>query len=201
MLVDLNKRDRTLRRKIFYFLFIGVVIVIVLLNVNEITPTLSDKKSPSHQNLSPSSQMKITKEDVDQVRERSKIFCEDYFNFVSVSPDSNVELSDDYFHPNFDKNIRKEYLKKFKASSRAGIILVSTKVKELDIFINESIIGMNEVILPSVARLKVEYTRILDTKVSKEERNEDYVLFWAKDENEWKVISLQPYDPDAIYDY
>jgi hypothetical protein len=186
-----------------YLLFIGVVIVIVLLNFYAVDPNLPDKESPNYQNPSTPlpPQMKITREDIDQVKQRAKVFCEGYFNFISASPSSNVELPDDYFHPKFDRKARKEYLKELQAPNRAGIVLVSIQVKEVDIFINESIIGMNEAMLPSVTRLKVEYTRILDNEVFKEERYEEYILFWTRDKNKWKVIRLQPYDPDAIYDY
>jgi hypothetical protein len=92
-------------------------------------------------------------------------------------------------------------LKELQAPNRAGIVLDSIQVKELEVFINESVIGMDEDMLASIAKMKVEYTRSIDNEVYKDERNEDYIIFWTKDENLWKVVRLEPYDPDAIYDY
>ncbi len=146
-------------------------------------------------------QTKITQEDIDQVRERTKIFCEGYFYFVNPNSGLNIELPDDYFHPQFDRNAREEKLKELQAPNRAGIVLDSIQVKELEVFINESVIGMDEDMLASIAKMKVEYTRSIDNEVYKDERNEDYIIFWTKDENLWKVVRLEPYDPDAIYDY
>lgn len=185
------------RKKLFYLLFISIVIIIIL-NMDTI---YRDKNIHNYEN-SPSIplQKKIMRGDVDQVRKKTKLFCEGYFNFTSNS-DSNRELLDDYLHPKFDKNARKEYLKAMQAPNRAKILFVSMHLKELDLFVDDSPIGKEEEFLTSVVKLKIEYTYFVDNKVLKEENKEDYILFWSMDKNEWKVTSIESYNPDTILDY
>jgi hypothetical protein len=189
------------RNKLFYLLFIGIVIVIVIV-VFYINTNFKDEKIDYNNNPSESLQKKITKEDIEQVRERTKAFCEGYFNFTSGdNPESDLELLEDYLHPKFDKNARKEYLEAMQAPNRSGILFVSMYIKGFELFVDESVIGREEEFLSSIVKLKIEYTYFLNNEVLKEEKKEDYILFWSRDKNKWKVTSLESYDPKLILDY
>ncbi|RAL21931.1 hypothetical protein [Thermoflavimicrobium daqui] len=188
------------KRRVFYILFIVFVLVVVILNVAKKDPLKSTDQTIHKASDKTPNKINISEEDVDQVYNQSKPFAESYFSYTNVNPNGFLENSKNFLHSRF-KDKRKQIVDEINMPNRAGIQLVASKPLKIEVFSNKNQIGLEEQLITSIVKMKVEDTYLILDKTEKKQIDQDFIIFWAKEKNKWKVIDVRDFDPDAIYDY